>query len=66
MRTGSECGADDVGELFSNSPYLFNGYWQRPEAKRQKPFVTAGSRSEIWFVAMMRVISISSIAKRTW
>lgn len=22
----------EVGELFSYSPYLFNGYWQRPEA----------------------------------
>jgi len=28
---GNECGADQVGELFSRSPYLFNGYWNRPE-----------------------------------
>ena len=28
---GNECGADEVGELFSRSPYLFNGYWKRPE-----------------------------------
>jgi len=28
---GNECGPDEVGELFSSSPYLFNGYWQRPE-----------------------------------
>jgi acyl-CoA synthetase (AMP-forming)/AMP-acid ligase II len=28
---GNECGAEDVGELYSSSPYLFNGYWQRPE-----------------------------------
>ena len=28
---GAECAADEVGELFSMSPYLFNGYWQRPE-----------------------------------
>lgn len=28
---GEECEADEVGELFSFSPYLFNGYWQRPE-----------------------------------
>jgi len=28
---GSECGPDEVGELFSKSPYLFNGYWNRPE-----------------------------------
>ena len=28
---GEECGPDEVGELFSSSPYLFNGYWQRPE-----------------------------------
>jgi acyl-CoA synthetase (AMP-forming)/AMP-acid ligase II len=25
------CGADEVGELFSRSPYLFNGYWGRPQ-----------------------------------
>jgi long-chain acyl-CoA synthetase len=29
---GSLCGTDEVGELFSSSPYLFNGYWQKPEA----------------------------------
>ena len=29
--TGRECAADEVGELFSRSPYLFNGYWKRPE-----------------------------------
>ncbi|MDJ0927843.1 MAG: class I adenylate-forming enzyme family protein [Gammaproteobacteria bacterium] len=28
---GSICDADEVGELFSTSPYLFNGYWGRPE-----------------------------------
>ncbi len=28
---GSICDADEVGELFSTSPYLFNGYWDRPE-----------------------------------
>ncbi len=27
---GSLCAADEVGELYSRSPYLFNGYWQRP------------------------------------
>jgi long-chain acyl-CoA synthetase len=26
---GDLCGPDEVGELFSTSPYLFNGYWQR-------------------------------------
>ncbi len=29
---GSICQPDEVGELFSTSPYLFNGYWQKPEA----------------------------------
>jgi len=29
---GSLCDADEVGELFSSSPYLFNGYWGRPQA----------------------------------
>jgi acyl-CoA synthetase (AMP-forming)/AMP-acid ligase II len=28
---GDLCGPDEVGELFSRSPYLFNGYWQRDE-----------------------------------
>ena len=28
---GNEVGPDEVGELFSRSPYLFDGYWQRPE-----------------------------------
>jgi long-chain acyl-CoA synthetase len=29
---GSLCAVDEVGELFSASPYLFNGYWNKPEA----------------------------------
>ncbi len=28
---GNVCGPDEVGELFSTSPYLFNGYWQREQ-----------------------------------
>lgn len=28
---GTVCGPDEVGELFSRSPYLFNGYWGRPQ-----------------------------------
>jgi long-chain acyl-CoA synthetase len=27
---GQVCEPDEVGELFSTSPYLFNGYWNRP------------------------------------
>jgi long-chain acyl-CoA synthetase len=29
---GSICTPDEVGELFSASPYLFNGYWKKPGA----------------------------------
>ncbi len=28
---GSVCGPDEVGELWSRGPVLFNGYWNRPE-----------------------------------
>jgi len=28
---GNECATDEVGELFSCSPYLFNGYWNRSD-----------------------------------
>lgn len=28
---GTLCDPDEVGELFSRSPYLFNGYWGRPQ-----------------------------------
>jgi long-chain acyl-CoA synthetase len=31
---GRECPPDEVGELFSRSPYLFNGYWNRPQESR--------------------------------
>jgi long-chain acyl-CoA synthetase len=42
---GEICPADEVGELFSISPYLFNGYWQKPEATAeawQDGWVTVG------------------------
>ena len=32
---GHACKPDEVGELFSISPYLFNGYWQRPDETAQ-------------------------------
>ena len=32
---GSLCATDEVGELFSASPYLFNGYWRKPEATEE-------------------------------
>ena len=28
---GRDCGVDEVGEVFANSPFLFSGYWNRPE-----------------------------------
>jgi long-chain acyl-CoA synthetase len=28
---GSNCAPEVVGELYSRSPYLFNGYWGRPQ-----------------------------------
>jgi long-chain acyl-CoA synthetase len=41
---GVEVGPNEVGELFSRSPYLFNGYWGLPEA-------TADSLRDGWFSA---------------
>ena len=41
---GKEVGPNEVGELFSRSPYLFNGYWGLPEA-------TAESLRDGWFSA---------------
>ena len=32
---GTVCDLDEVGELWSRSPVLFNGYWQRPEETAQ-------------------------------
>jgi long-chain acyl-CoA synthetase len=28
---GKECAHGEIGELYSNSPYIFSGYWNRPE-----------------------------------
>lgn len=42
---GREVAQGEVGELFSNSPYLFNGYWNKPEetaAVLRDGWVTAG------------------------
>lgn len=42
---GTLCSPDAVGELFSRSPYLFNGYWQREEETAeayQDGWVTVG------------------------
>ena len=33
--SGKNCEADEVGELFSTSPYLFNGYWKRSEETKE-------------------------------
>ncbi|MEZ5498703.1 MAG: class I adenylate-forming enzyme family protein [Steroidobacteraceae bacterium] len=29
---GADMGSDETGELYSTSPYLFNGYWNQPQA----------------------------------
>ncbi len=42
---GGEVPQGEVGELYSNSPYLFNGYWEKPEetaAIVRDGWVTAG------------------------
>lgn len=42
---GSVCNPDEVGELFSTSPYLFNGYWNKPRETQeafQGGWVTVG------------------------
>ena len=42
---GREVAEGEVGELYSNSPYLFSGYWNKPEETRavlRDGWVTAG------------------------
>ena len=39
-----DAGVGEIGELFSRSPYLFNGYWKRPE-------LTAAAVRDGWFSA---------------
>jgi long-chain acyl-CoA synthetase len=41
---GEEAAPGEVGELFSRSPYLFNGYWRRPDE-------TAKGFRDGWFSA---------------
>jgi len=65
---GSVCDPDEVGELFSRSPYLFNGYWGRPaetaEALRDG-WVTVGdlarrdSEGHIYIVDRLKDMVIS-------
>ena len=38
---GTECDTGEIGELFSRSPYLFSGYWQR-DSERSGRSGTAG------------------------
>ena len=33
--SGNICEPNEVGELFSTSPYLFNGYWKRPDDTKE-------------------------------
>ena len=48
--SGKPCAPGDVGELFSRSPYLFNGYWNRPGE-------TAAAFRDGW-------VSVGDMAKR--
>lgn len=45
-----EVGPGEVGELFSNSPFLFNGYWRKPRE-------TAGAFRDGW-------VSVGDMARR--
>jgi long-chain acyl-CoA synthetase len=47
---GRVCGPDEVGELWSTSPYLFNGYWERDDE-------TAKACVDGW-------VSVGDLAKR--
>ena len=47
---GQECAPDQVGELFSRSPYLFRGYWNKPKE-------TAETFKDGW-------VSVGDLAKR--
>jgi fatty-acyl-CoA synthase len=31
LETGKECGVGEVGEIITNAPQVFQGYWNRPE-----------------------------------
>ena len=48
--SGEECAPGEVGELFSRSPFMFNGYWNRPEE-------TAAAFRDGW-------LSVGDLAKR--
>jgi len=65
---GTECGVDEVGELFSRSPYLFNGYWGRPQETAEafrNGWVTVGdlarrdSESYLYIVDRLKDMVIS-------
>ena len=46
---GRACGVEEVGELFSRSPFLFSGYWNRPEetaAAFKDGWVTVGDMAK--------------------
>lgn len=47
---GNEAEAGEVGELYSQSPYLFNGYWNRPDETAEalkQGWVTAGDMARM-------------------
>jgi len=62
--SGNEVPEGHVGEIFSHTPWCFDGY-RKLSDKTAKPSAGATSRSATWRVATRRASTTSSIARRT-